>query len=88
MSATVSIIDSLGNVVTNVGSGHTVVVTLGVGARGSTTPGSPATLTIPSSGPATTMGPIQYTSVAAGIYTDTLTATSAGYTGVTASISQ
>jgi len=52
------------------------------------TPGSPATLTIPSSGPATTTGPIRYTSVAAGIYTDTLTATSAGYTGVTASISQ
>jgi hypothetical protein len=87
-SATVSVIDSLGNVVTNVGSGHTVVVTLGGSARGSTTPGSPATLTIPSSGPATTTGPIQYISAAAGTYTDTLTATSTGYTSVTATISQ
>ena len=88
VSATVSVIDSLGNVVNNVGSGHTVVVTLGGSAAGSTTPRSPATLTIPSSGPATTTGPIQYTSVAAGNYTDTLTATSTGYTSVTASISR
>jgi hypothetical protein len=87
-SATVSIIDSLGNVVTNVGSGHTVVITIGGSGKGSTTPGSPATLTIPSSGPATTTGPVQYTSVATGNYTDTLTATSTGYTGVTATISQ
>ncbi|MGH2868855.1 MAG: hypothetical protein ACRDNK_15000 [Solirubrobacteraceae bacterium] len=86
-SGSVSIIDSLGNAVTNVGSGHTVVITLGGSARGSTTPGSPATLTIPSSGPATT-ALLQYTSPAQGNYTDTLTATSTGYANATASISQ
>jgi hypothetical protein len=86
-SASISIIDSLGNPVTDVGSGHTVVVTLGGSARGSTTPGSPATLTIPSSGAATT-ALLSYTSVASGSYTDTLTATSTGYANATASLSQ
>jgi hypothetical protein len=86
-SASVSIVDSLGNPVTNVGSGHTVVVTLGGSARGSITPGSPATLTIPSSGAATT-ALFSYTSAATGSYTDTLTATSPGYSNATASISQ
>jgi hypothetical protein len=86
-SGSVSIVDSLGNPVTNVGSGHTVVVTLGGSARGSTNPGSPATLTIPSSGAATT-AVFSYTSAASGNYTDTLTATSTGYAPATASISQ
>jgi hypothetical protein len=86
-SGSVSIVDSLGNPITNVGSGHTVVVTLGGSARGSITPGSPATLTIPSSGAATT-ALLSYTGPATGSYTDTLTATSTGYPNATASISQ
>jgi hypothetical protein len=63
------------------------VVTLGGSARGSITPGSPATLTIPSSGAATT-ALLSYTGPATGSYTDTLTATSTGYPNATASISQ
>ncbi len=86
-SGSVSIVDSLGNPVTNIGSGHTVVVTLGGDARGRITPASPATLTVPSSGSATT-ALLSYTSVASGGYTDTLTATSAGYADAHASISQ
>ena len=86
-SASISIVDSLGNPVTNVGSGHTVVVTLGGSASGSITPGSPATLTIPSSGPATT-ALLSYTSPATGNYTDTLTATSTGVASATASVAR
>jgi hypothetical protein len=87
VTASISVVDSLGNIITNVGSGHTVVITLGASAKGSTTPASPATLTIPSSGPATT-AQLQYTSVAHGMYTDTLTATSTGYAATTATFSR
>jgi hypothetical protein len=87
-SASVSIVDSLGNTVSNVGSGHTVAVTLGGTAKGTTNPASPATLAIPSSGPATTTGQVQYTSVLHGIYADTLTATSTGDASATASFTR
>jgi hypothetical protein len=87
-SAYISITDGVGNTVSNIGIGHVVVVTLGGNAKGSTSPASPATLTIPSSGPATSATQLQYTSVAQGNYTDTLTATSVGYTSATASFSR
>jgi hypothetical protein len=87
-SAYVSITDSDGNVVTNVGIGHVVIVTLGGNAKGSTTPASPATLVIPSSGAATSSTQLQYKSVANGNYTDTLTAVAVGYTSATASFSR
>jgi hypothetical protein len=87
-NAYVSITDSVGNVVSNLGAGHTVVVTLGGGAKGSTTPASPATFTIPTSGSAQSATQLQYKSPASGSYTDTLTATSVGYSGATASFSK
>jgi hypothetical protein len=87
-SATVSITDGLGNTVTNIGGGHTVVVTLGGSAKGSTSPASPATLAIPSSGAATSTTQLQYTSAPHGRYTDTLTATSTGYASAIASFSR
>jgi hypothetical protein len=87
-SGYVSVTDSVGNTVTNIGLGHVVVVTLGGNAKGTTNPASPATLTIPSSGPATSTTQLQYTSVAHGGYTDTLTAASAGYANATASFTK
>jgi hypothetical protein len=87
-SAYVSVTDGVGNTVSNVGLGHVVVVTLAGTAKGATNPASPATLTIPSSGPATSTTQLQYTSVAHGGFTDTLTATGVGYANATASFSR
>jgi hypothetical protein len=88
-SAQVSITDSQGNVVSNVGAGVSVVVTLTGGSiKGSTNPASPATIMIPSSGAAISAVAVQYTSVAHGNYADTLTASSAGDTSATASFSR
>lgn len=84
-SAQVSITDSQGNVVNNIGSGVSVAVVLGGGViKGSTNPASPATLSIPATGAATSPVTIQYTSVAHGNYADTLSATSGSYTSATA----
>ncbi len=82
-TATVSVTDSDGNIVSNLTGVHTVRVTLSGGSKGSLNPGSPATLGLPSTGAATT-SQIAYTSVGAGTYTDNLTATSAGFTNATA----
>jgi hypothetical protein len=88
-SAYVSITDSQGNIVNNLGAGHVVVVTLvGNAIKGSTNPASPATLTLPAAGAATSATQLTYTSVAQGNYADTLTATSTGYTSATASFSR
>lgn len=83
-TASVSVTDSVGNTVTNLGSGHIAVATLSGGSKGTTAPPSPATLTIASSGPAQTTSSLTYTSAASGNYTDTLTATSTGYANATA----
>jgi hypothetical protein len=87
-SASASITDSDGNVLNNLGAGHSVVVTLGGSGKGATSPASPATLTIPSSGPATSAASVTYMSVAQGNYTDTLTAASTGLTSASASFSR
>ncbi len=88
-SAQVSITDSLGNVVNSVGAGYTVVVTLGGGTiKGSINPASPATISIPSSGAATSTAQLVYTSVAHGNYADSLTGASNGLTSATASFSR
>jgi hypothetical protein len=87
-SATLSITDNEGNVVNNLGAGHTVVVTLGGSNKGTTNPSSPATIAIPSAGAATSTTTLTYTSVAHGTYTDTLTAASTGYTSATASFTR
>ena len=84
-TASVSVTDSVGNTVSNLGTGHSVVVTLGVGAKGSTNPASPATLPIASSGPAQSTSQLTYTSAASVTFTDTLTATAAGYANASAS---
>jgi hypothetical protein len=89
-SAQVSITDAQGNVVSNLGAGHTVLITLSGSAsgRGTTTPASPASFAIPAAGPATSAAQLQYTSVAHGNYADTLTAASTGYTSAAASFSR
>jgi hypothetical protein len=89
-SANVSITDAEGNVVSNVGVGHVVVITLSgpPSGKGSTNPANPATLAIPAAGAATSSSQIAYTSVATGNFADTLTATSVGYTSATASFSR
>jgi hypothetical protein len=89
-SANVSITDAEGNVVTNVGVGHVVVITLTgpPSGKGSTNPASPATLAIPDTGAATSSTQISYTSVAQGNFGDTLAATSVGYTSATASFAR
>ena len=87
-SATISITDTQGNVVDNIGAGHTVLVTTAATNKGATTPATPATIAIPSSGPATSATTLQYTSVAHGNYTDTLTAASVGDTSATASFTR
>ena len=87
-TASVSVTDSLGNVVNNLGTGHTAFVFLGGSRAGTTTPASPAFLTIASSGPATSTVQLQYTSPASGAYTDTLTAFAVGYSSATASFSK
>jgi hypothetical protein len=69
-NASVSVTDALGNVVSNLGVTVTVNVTLGGSKAGTVTP---ATLTIPATGPATSTAPVQYKSPAHGNYTDTLT---------------
>jgi hypothetical protein len=75
-SANVSITDSQGNVVSNVGSGVTVQVSLAGGpGKGSATP---ATVSIPAAGAATSTVQVQYTSVLHGSYNDTLTAAATG----------
>jgi hypothetical protein len=87
-TARVSITDNDGNIVTNLGVGHTVTVTLGGNAKGATNPASPAAFAIPSSGPATSSSQLTYTSPARNLYTDTLTAAGTGYTSATASFSR
>jgi hypothetical protein len=87
-TAFVSITDGLGNIVNAIGTGHTVVVTLGGSAKGSTTPASPASFAIPSTGAAQASTSIQYKSPAAGTYTDTLSAAATGYTSASASFSK
>ncbi|HTX32521.1 MAG TPA: hypothetical protein VMD09_14150 [Solirubrobacteraceae bacterium] len=69
-AASVSVTDALGNVVSNLGVAVTVNVTLGGSKAGTVTP---ATITIPATGAATSTAPVQYKSPASGNYTDTLT---------------
>jgi hypothetical protein len=81
----ISVTDSFGNLVSGVGSGHTVKVT----TSGGTIAGSP--LTIASSGAAESSASFTYTSKASGNFNDTITAaTSAGtnYTSATLTASR
>ncbi|HEV7615719.1 MAG TPA: hypothetical protein VGO36_05775 [Solirubrobacterales bacterium] len=85
ISAGVSVTDSVGNTVSELGSGHTVKVT----ATGGTVAGTP--LTIAETGPAVAATQFTYTSPASGAFTNTITAaTLAGtvYTSATATASK
>ena len=76
----VSVTDGYGNVVSNVGTGHTISWTPAP-AAGSV---SPSSLTLPSTGAATTTSQVTYTSPNSNTWTtDTLTAHSAGFTDAT-----
>lgn len=85
-SAYVSLTDSQGNVITNVGSAVTVQVIL-TGGPGKGT-ATPATVNIPAVGAATSSVQVQYTSVLHGNYTDTLTAAATPYASATAGFSR
>jgi hypothetical protein len=80
LSAKVSVTDASGNIVSGIGSGHTVTWTGGPSA-GSLTPSS---LALPSSGAATTTSSLTYTSSNSNFWsTDTFTAHSSPYTDAT-----
>jgi hypothetical protein len=87
-SASLVVTDGWANTVTNLGSGHSVTVTLTSSSGATLNPSSPATLTISATGAAVT-GQITYTSGGGGgAWTDTLTAASSGYASATASFSK
>jgi hypothetical protein len=88
VSANVSVTDSVGNVVSELGSGHAAKVTA-TGTAGSTVVGTP--LEIPATGPAVSATQFTYTAPASGTFSNTLTvAASAGtaYTTATATTSK
>lgn len=83
VAANVSITDSSGNVVSNIGTAKTINVTV---TSGGTIAGSP--LTVPAAGLATPAGQFTYTAPATGNFTHTITAASSGYTNATASVTR
>jgi hypothetical protein len=88
VSANVSVTDGVGNVVSELGSGHVAKVTA-TGTAGSTVVGTP--LEIPATGPAASVTQFTYTAPASGAFSNTLTvAASAGtaYTTATATTSK
>jgi hypothetical protein len=89
-TANVSVTDAHGNTVSNLGSGHTATVTLtGGSSPGTLTPASPATLNFPASGVADSTTTITYkSSTGSSSSTDSLTATSSGFTNATASFTK
>jgi hypothetical protein len=85
VKAAVGVTDSLGNTVSNLGSGHAVKVT----TTGGTVAGTPLAIAV--TGPAESSAEFTYTSKGAGNFTDTITAaTSEGtaYTSATATASR
>ena len=86
VSANVSVTDSVGNTVSELGSGHTAKVT----ATGGTVSGG-ASLAIPATGPAVSSTRFTYTAPASGAFTNTITATflaGTAYTSATATASK
>lgn len=82
VKAKVTITDSMGNVVSNVGAAKTITVTTSGGTIG----GSP--LTVPATGLAVTGTPFTYSSPASGSFTNTVTVASTGYTSATITASK
>ncbi len=77
----VSVTDADGNVVRNLSTAPTVTLSLQLLASGTE---SPTTLSIPTTGPATSSATVKYTSPGSGSFSDTLTAASLGLTSATA----
>jgi hypothetical protein len=75
--------------VSGVGSGHNVTVALG-GSKNGTINGAQTnvTLTIPATGAATSTSQLAYLAGSGSSWTDSLTATSSGFTNATASFSK
>ncbi|HEX7278355.1 MAG TPA: hypothetical protein VF255_01920 [Solirubrobacterales bacterium] len=78
VSAAVAVTDSVGNTLSNLGSGHTAKVT----ASGGTVSGG-ATLTIAASGPAVSTTQFTYTAPASGTFSNVITAAKTGGTSYT-----
>jgi hypothetical protein len=85
VSANLMITDEYGNTVSAVGASKTVAVAA-TGTTGSTVAGSP--LALPETGPAITAARFTYTAPTSGSFTNTLTASSTGYTSATATTSK
>jgi hypothetical protein len=85
VKADVSITDSVGNTITNIGAAKTVTVTVTVTAGG-TIVGSP--LTVPAAGLAIAPTEFTYTAPVSGAFTHTITMASTGYTSATATVSK
>lgn len=83
VKAAIGITDSVGNVVSNIGSAKTVNVTV---TTGGTISGSP--LTIGATGLAVSTTEFTYTAPASGAFTHTITAASTGYSSATATASK
>jgi hypothetical protein len=83
VKADISITDSVGNIVSNIGAAKTVNVTA---TAGGTITGSP--LTIAGTGPAVSTTEFIYTAPASGAFTHTITSASTGYTSATATASK
>ena len=93
--ARVSVTDALGNIVTAIGAGHTVTVTRVAQSNGGNftapTAGASVTLTISTTGPASSTVTFNYKSGVANWNTDTLTAAKASgavYTSATAALNK
>lgn len=83
VSAKVGITDSAGNVVSNVGAGKSVSVTV---TSGGTISGAP--LAIAETGPAVSATKFTYTAPVSGAFSHTITAALTGYTSATAAVSK
>jgi hypothetical protein len=83
VNADVSITDSVGNVISNIGTSKTATISV---SAGGTIAGSP--LTIPASGPAVSTTEFTYTAPASGAFSHTITAASSGYASATAAVSK
>jgi len=90
-TTTIQVTDGAGNVLTNVGSGKTVTVSISQNTSGGafTAPGSGTssqTLTLPATGPAVTTASFSYKSGSGNWTSDVLAASSGSYTGATATL--
>lgn len=92
-TASISVTDSHGNIVSNIGAAKTITVTASttagdlLGAFTSPTSTNPVTLTIPASGTATS-NPLAFNAPTGNWNSDTLTATGGGYANATATINK